>query len=368
MKPASFALIMAGGRGTRFWPASRARYPKQLLKILSAKSLIRETAERVIPLIGRDRTFVVTVREHAPAVRRELAVIPKANCLEEPWGRNTAPCIGLAALELARMDSNAAMIVLPADHWITDVQSFRRLLKTGVRIVAERDVAVTIGIRPSYPETGYGYIVKGKSLAGPNGPAWAVSGFKEKPPFDEAARLLRSGALWNSGIFIWKVRTILELLRDYSLPIYERLEAIRSAMGKQSLRAAKRPLRAAVARHYKDMPSLSVDYAVMEKAAAAGRVVTLAGNFGWSDVGSWAALHRLLARDRSNNAGVGQWLPLDSSDCLIYSPRRLAVVFGLSEAVVIDTPDALFVGNLKKSQDLRAVVAELEKRGYKHLT
>jgi mannose-1-phosphate guanylyltransferase len=369
MKPTSFALIMAGGRGTRFWPVSRARYPKQLLKILSRKSLIRGTADRVIPLVGRTNTFVVTVREHAAAVRRELEIIPKNNHIAEPFGRNTAPCIGLAALEFSRMNSNAVMVVVPADHWITDVKMFRQTLRAALRLAAERDAAVTIGIRPSYPETGYGYIVKGKALSKLNGAsACTVRGFKEKPPPAEAARLLVSGSLWNSGIFIWKVRTILDLLREFNLPVYERLQRILTAMGQASLRAPSAALRAAVERQYKRMPNLSVDHAVMEKAAAAGRVVTLEGNFGWSDVGSWAALHQLLPRDAQNNAGVGQWLSLDSKDCLVYSPQRLAVLLGLREAVVIDTPDALLAGDLKKSQDLRAVVAELEKKGYKHLT
>ena len=360
---------MAGGRGTRFWPVSRAHYPKQLLKILSRKSLIRETAERVIPLAGRRRTFVVTVRDHARAVRRELAVIPKTNCITEPVGRNTAPCIGLAALELAKLDSNAVMIVLPADHWITDVRAFRETLKAGLTIAGQhRDAAVTIGIRPNYPETGYGYILKGKPLRQAEGlPAFHVRGFKEKPPPVEAARLVRAGSLWNSGIFFWRVETILNLLEKFSPRIFRSLEQIAGIMRRANLRRSNARLRAAVARQYGKIPNLSVDHAVMEKAAAAGRVLTLEGNFGWSDVGSWAALHQLLPRNAQGNAGVGKWLTLDACDCLIYSPARLAVVLGLRQAVVIDTPDALLVGDLKRSQDLRAVVAQLEREGYNHL-
>ncbi|MGH7848082.1 MAG: mannose-1-phosphate guanylyltransferase [Candidatus Binatia bacterium] len=364
-----FALIMAGGRGTRFWPVSRAHYPKQLLKIISRKSLVRETADRVLPLVGRSNTFVVTVRDHASAVRRELAVIPRTNYIAEPFGRNTAPCIGLAALELLRKNSNAVMMVVPADHWIADVKSFRQTLKAGMALAAERDVAVTIGIRPSYPETGYGYIIKGKPLPKQNGTfACHVQGFKEKPVLREAVRLLRSGSLWNSGIFIWKVRIILELLREFNAPIYESLQRISQALPQASLGSPSATLRRKVQKEYKVMPNISVDHAVMEKAAATGRVVTLEGNFGWSDVGSWAALHQLLPRDARNNAGVGQWLPVDSQDCLVHSPQRLAVLLGLRDAVVIDTPDALLVGDMRRSQDLRAVVAELEKKGYKNLT
>ena len=364
-----FALIMAGGRGTRFWPVSRAHYPKQLLKIISRKSLIRETAERILPLVGRGNTFVVTVRDHAGAVRRELPVIPKTNYIAEPVGRNTAPCIGLAALELLRVNSNAVMVVVPADHWIADVKTFRQTLKAAMALAAEQDVAVTIGIRPNYPETGYGYIVKGKPLPKRNGTsAYQVRGFKEKPLLREAARLLRSGSLWNSGIFIWKVRTILDLLREFNAPIYESLQRISRALNRTSLGKPGAALRRVIEREYQTMPNISVDHAVMERAAAAARVVTLEGNFGWSDVGSWAALHQLLPRDNRDNAGVGQWLAVDSQACLVYSPQRLAVLLGLREACVIDTPDALLVGDMKRSQDLRAVVAELEKKGYKNLT
>jgi mannose-1-phosphate guanylyltransferase len=360
---------MAGGRGTRFWPVSRAHYPKQLLKILSRKSLIRETAERVIPLVGRRSTFVVTVRDHAQAVRRELGLIPKTNCITEPVGRNTAPCIGLAALELAKVNSNAVMMVLPADHWITDVRAFRETLKAGLAIASQhRDAAVTIGIRPNYPETGYGYIIKGKPLRQSEDlAAFHVRGFKEKPPLAEAARLVRSRALWNSGIFLWRVETILNLLEEFSPRIYRPLVQIAGIMHRVNLRSPNVRLRAAVARQYGKIPNLSVDHAVLEKAAAAGRVLTLEGNFGWSDVGSWAALHQLLPRDAQGNAGAGKWLTLDSHDCLIYSPARLAVLLGLRQAVVIDTPDALLVGDLKRSQDLRAVVAQLEREGYNHL-
>ncbi len=369
MRPTRFALIMAGGRGTRFWPVSRAHYPKQLLKILSRKSLIRETADRVIPLVGRRHTLVVTVREHAQAVRRELGVIPKTNCITEPVGRNTAPCIGLAALELAKLDSNAVMVVLPADHWIADVKAFRETLKTGLAIASQHDdVAVTIGIQPNYPETGYGYIVKGKPLRQSRDlAAFHVRGFKEKPPLAEAARLVRSGSLWNSGIFIWRVETILNLLKEFSPRIYRSLEEIAKIMRHASLRTPTARLRAAVARQYGKMPNLSVDHAVLEKAGAAGRVVTVPGNFGWSDVGSWAALHQLLPRDPQGNGGVGKWLTVDSHDCLIYSPARLAVLLGLRHAAVIDTPDALLVGDLKRSQDLRTLVAQLEREGYNHL-
>jgi mannose-1-phosphate guanylyltransferase len=369
MKSSPFALILAGGRGTRFWPVSRTHRPKQLLKILSRKSLIRETTDRVIPVVGRKNIFVVTVRDHASAVRKELAVVLKVNHIVEPVGKNTAPCIGLAALELMKMDSSAVMVVLPADHWITDVRAFRQTLKTGMAIADAHDAAVTIGIRPSYPETGYGYIVKGAPLKRPNGgPAYGVRGFREKPPLREAARLVRSGSLWNSGIFIWRVSIILKLLQEFSPPIYQGLRRITKVMGQASLCTPNPDLRAAVEREYQRMPNVSVDHAVLEKAALKGRVLTLEGNFGWSDVGSWAALHQLLPRDPGGNSGVGKHLTLDSRNCLVYSRGRLAVLLGMHDAVVIDTPDALLVADIKRSQDLRAVVAELEKKGYNHLT
>lgn len=358
-----FSVIIAGGKGTRFWPLSRARRPKQLLKILSGKSLIEETADRVTALGGRRQTLVVTVADQLAALSHELRSLPKNNFLAEPEGKNTAPCIGLAALEAVRRDPAAVMIVLPADHWVRDNAAFRRTLKTAVALAQRHDRLVTIGIRPEYPETGYGYIVKGKPVGAKSSVAFVVKRFTEKPTLALARNLIRRRALWNSGIFVWKASTLLELLARYQPAIAAALESIRRSAEGKSLANPKPKLRAAIAREYKKMPNLSIDYAVMEKAGAEGEVLTLEADFGWSDVGSWAAVHRMMAKDGNGNASRGRWLGLGAKNCLIHAPHRLVVLLGIENTVVVDTPDALLIGALDRSQEVRDLVDALNRRG-----
>lgn len=360
-------VIIAGGKGTRFWPLSRAERPKQMLKILSRKSLIQETVERLEPLCGRSRILIVTVADQLAALRKELARLPGKNFLAEPEGKNTAPCIGLAALEALRRGGDPVMIVLPADHWVADVSQFRRTLGAAVDLAVETGQLVTIGIRPDYPETGYGYIVKGPAIDNKGGAgAFRVERFTEKPDLETAGRLLSEGALWNSGIFVWRAKTLLDLLRRYQPAIGEALDAIaEKAVGKSTARPS---LRSAIARAYKNMPNISIDYAVLEKAGSEGKVLTLEGDFGWSDVGSWAAVHRLMPKDPDGNAGSGRWLALASKNSLVHASGRLVVLLGLENAVVVDTADALLVADLNKSQEVRELVDELKRRGFGALT
>ncbi len=358
-----YSVIIAGGKGTRFWPLSRSRRPKQLLKILSPKSLLVETAERAFPLGGRNQTLVVTVAEQLGALRRELRALPARNFLAEPQGKNTAPCIGLAALEVVRRNPDAVMIVLPADHWVADVTAFHRTLRAACDLAERHDQLITVGIRPDYPETGYGYIVKGKALDGKKRPAaFRVRRFTEKPAIAKARRLMRQGSLWNSGIFVWKAATLLELLARYQPAIARGLDAIGKAVTGKSLNNSK--LRSVIAKEYREMPSISIDYAVLEPAGSEGRVLTLEADFGWSDVGSWAAVHRMMHKDSEGNAGNGRWLGLGAKNCLVHAPDRLVVLLGLENAVVVDTPDALLVGDLNRSQEVRELVEELKNKGY----
>ncbi|MBM4296247.1 MAG: mannose-1-phosphate guanylyltransferase [Deltaproteobacteria bacterium] len=364
MKSNRYCVIIAGSKGTRFWPLSRAQRPKQLLKILSRKSLIEETAERVVGLGGRDKTIVVTVAEQIDALRRELGALPRGNFIAEPYGKNTAPCIGLAALEIVRRDQTAVMIVLPADHWVANLKAFQQTLKAAVELAARHDHLVTISVRPDYPETGYGYIMKDGALPGGNAAtAFRVKKFTEKPSATVAKKLISQGSLWNSGIFVWRAATLLELLRRYQPQIGAGLEAIANAANRQSLGTPDAKLRAVIAREYKKMPGISIDYALLEKAGAEGKVVTVEADFGWSDVGSWAAVHRMMHKDAHGNAGNGRWLQLGAKNCLIHSPERLIVLLGIENAVVVDTPDALLVGDLNRSQEVRELVDELQRQG-----
>jgi len=363
-----FNVIIAGGKGTRFWPLSRAQRPKQLLKILSRKSLIDETAERVYKLGGRERTLVVTVAEQVGALRKELSALPQNNFIAEPLGKNTAPCIGLAALEVVRRDPNGIMVVLPADHWVADVKGFQRALKSAVALAKKHDRLITIGIRPDYPETGYGYIMKSGPLAASGATAFQVKRFTEKPNAATAKKLMRQGSLWNSGIFVWKASLLLELLNRYQPEIGAALGRIGTAAAGKNLAVPGPALRRTISSEYGKMANISIDFAVLEKAGAEGKVVTVEADFGWSDVGSWSAVHRMMGKDAHGNAGNGRWVQVGAKNCLIHSPDRLVVLLGIDNAVVVDTPDAILVGDLNRSQEVRDIVDELHRQGLGHYT
>jgi len=365
MKSRAYAVIMAGGKGTRFWPLSRPDRPKQLLRILSERSLIRQTVDRVLPLFVRRNTLVVTIEEQWRAVQRELPFLPKANFLIEPQGKNTAPCIGLAAIELMSRDPDAIMAILPADHWVPDRRAFSRTLKTALRLAERHHALITLGIRPVRPETGYGYILRGKKAAR-SIPAYRVRGFEEKPGLKRARQLIRRGALWNSGIFIWRAATVLESLRRFNPAIANGLERIRDAAQGKSLNRLF--LKSIIRREYRKMPNISIDYAVLEKAAAQGKVLALCADFPWSDVGDWAALHRMLPKDPDGNAGVGPWVRFKSKNCLVYSPNRLVALLGVENTVVVETPDAVLVADMKRSQEVKGLLEELDRKGYKRYT
>jgi mannose-1-phosphate guanylyltransferase len=333
------------------------------LKILSRKSLVRETLDRIVPLSGPGQTLVVTVVEQCSALRKELSRLPRGNFLAEPQAKNTAPCIGLAALEVMARNPDAVMVILPADHWVADIQAFRKTINSAVEIARRHDNLVTIGIRPDYPETGYGYIVKGKLFDGKPG-TYRVERFTEKPSEALARRLIRQGSLWNSGIFVWKASLLLELLGRYQPKISRALEQIKKATGGRLLATPAPRIRAVVTREYKRMPSISIDYAVLEPAGAEGKVLTVQADFGWSDVGSWAAVHRMLPHDQNGNAGNGKWLTRGTKNSLIHAEDRLVVLLGIEDAVVVDTPDALLVGDIRRSQEVRELVDDLNKKGY----
>ena len=364
MNPKCYSVIIAGGKGTRFWPLSRSQRPKQLLKILSPKSLIVETADRIMTLSGLERTMVVTVADQLSALRKELPKLPRGNFLAEPQGKNTAPCIGLAALEVVARSPDAVMVILPADHWVKDIHAFRKSIGSAVDLAMRHDTLVTIGIRPDYPETGYGYIVKGRLFGGKSGAAYQVKRFTEKPSISVAQRLIRQGSLWNSGIFVWKASLLLELLQRYQPKIAQALEQIKTATRGKSLGAPSPQIRNVVAREYKKVPNISIDYAVLEKAGSEGKVLTLEADFGWSDVGSWDAVYRMLPHDQNGNAGNGKWLARGAKNSLIHAEDRLVVLLGVEDTVVVDTPDALLVGNIKRSQEVRELVEDLNNKGY----
>lgn len=344
-----YAVVLAGGAGTRFWPRSRGHTPKQLLPILGARTMLQETVARIAPLVASDRVLAVIARAQAAAVRAQLRS-RGVTLLLEPVARNTAAAIAFAALAVARRDPDAVMLVLPSDHAIGDLPTFRADVRLALEVAARTGALVTLGIEPTRPETGYGYIRVGAALRGVRRRVAWVERFVEKPGRTRAEVLLRAGGvLWNTGIFAWRVDAILAALERHLPDLLGPLEA---AVGRGA-----RGLAAAYAR----LPSVSIDTGVLERAA---RVAVVRARFGWSDVGSWAALEPLCATaGNGHNTVRGRAVPIDSRGCFVDSPSRLVALVGVEDLVVVDSPDALLVCRKDRAQDVRLVVDELRRRG-----
>lgn len=349
----AYALILAGGSGTRFWPLSRRSRPKQLLRLFEKKSLLEQAAARIQGFIPPERTFVFTNKLIREQVRRELSGIPSEQIVAEPASRNTAPAIALAACEMARRDPNAVMVVLPSDHLITKRGVFRRTLGLGLKIAAQPGRSVVIGIRPTRPETGYGYIRLGTQESQTRGiGVFRVLEFTEKPPLNTARRYLRSGRyLWNGGMFIWRASTLLGNLQRYQPAMSAAIRRLAEAGGIRSLRA--------LTRLYPRLESISVDYALMEKIKD---VYAVSADLGWSDVGSWATAYELKPKDAQGNVCSPSGYLLDCHENMIVSEKKFTAAIGVSNLVVVETDDALLVCSKDRSQDVGKIVRELERR------
>jgi mannose-1-phosphate guanylyltransferase len=353
------AIVMAGGSGTRFWPASRAGLPKQLLPLAGDKTLLEDTVARLTGLVPPERTLVVTSKRLLPAVRKQLPQLPASALVGEPCKRDTAPCVGLAALLVARHDPDATMAVMPSDHVIAPTARFREAIEQAAALVAEAPGRlVTFGIKPTYPAESFGYIQQGAPLAQPQGaaPAHAVARFKEKPPASVAQEYLAAGNfLWNAGIFVWKASTILEALAARQPECLAHLEAIVAAWDA--------PERDAVFdREFAAIKGISIDYAVLEHATD---VVVIEAPFQWDDLGGWSAVARQRGADAEGNTIVGRHLGIDSVRTIVHSgAEHLVVTMGLEDMLVVHTPDATLVANRSHEEAVRKVVAELEKRGW----
>jgi len=352
------AVIMAGGSGTRFWPLSRHNRPKQVLPIASPRTMIADTVLRLDGLVPIERTFVVTGETHVGHILAGLPpdLIPRV--VAEPFGRDTAACIGLAALHVRRLDADGVMLVMPADQVISPVERFQEVMRGGVEAATQEAALVTFGIKPTYPATGYGYIHRGQRLPDRAGvPVYQVHRFREKPAREVAEDYLASGDYyWNSGIFCWRVSTILDCLRRFTPELYAALERIAGAMAT--------PSEATVLREaYGAIEKISIDYAVMEKAETI-RVVE--ADFAWSDVGSWASVARLRSgeADDSGNVLVGCSKVLDTTDSLVFGqPDHVIGVIGLEGVVVVHTPDATLVCSKERAEDVKLLVERLRKDG-----
>jgi|SRR5581483_9772546 len=352
-----YGLILAGGRGTRFWPKSRRHSAKQVLRLFGDRSLIQQTVDRLGPVLPPERIWILTNEHLRHEIVRQLPEVPKRQILAEPAQRNTAPAIGLAAHILHGIDPESVMGVFPADHVIGKPRPYVRLLKAALR-AARAGKIVVLGIEPRWPETGYGYIEfpKGAQAGSPH--AVPVKRFREKPDAVTAARFVKAGHFyWNAGMFFWRTSVLLEALRQH-LPKTANVLAGLPAFGSRRFPAALQTT-------FPQCENISIDYAVLERAA---NVVGLpAGDIAWNDVGSWNAVYELHARDRAGNALRTHTLIENSSGNYVDAEKKLVALLGVKDLIVVDTPDALLIADRGRAQQVGELVKLLESAGHDHL-
>jgi mannose-1-phosphate guanylyltransferase len=367
-KLAVHAVILAGGRGTRFWPRSRTRTPKQLLNIVGKDTMLEQTIARLRPLIQPDRIWTVTNAEQAAAVRKQVPAAARKRVLAEPIGRNSAAAIALAAIHIRHAaGGDALMAVLPADHYIEQAAKYREIVTAALDVARHPGHMVVLGIPPTRPETGFGYVERMTESIGTKGfPVFAVLRFTEKPELKLAQEYVATGNYhWNAGMFFWLVSTFLENLKQFLPKTHAALEKLSASIGTHSY---ERKLRAI----YPKLENISVDYAVLEpatRAEGAPRVFVIPAEVGWSDIGSWGAVHGLLLDKNSTdgNVFVSPGYALDARGNLISSPGKYAVVIGVHDLIVVDTPDALLICPRDRTQDVGKIVKWLEEQRRKDL-
>lgn len=344
------AVIMAGGRGERFWPKSRSSCPKQFLSLTSdGETMIQKTTKRLLPLIAAEDIFVVTNNDYVDLAQQQLEMIPHENIIAEPLARNTAPCIGLAAAIIMHKYEDALMIVLPSDHLIKYEDIFLDALKKAVNCAKQDRNLVTIGITPDYPETGYGYIKfsKGEDI-------YKVERFVEKPDINTAREYLASEQyLWNSGMFVWKASSIMYNIQQLLPDVYDGLMRIKNSISSDSFEQV-------LYKEFEQFKSESIDYAVMEKAKD---IYTVPGSFGWDDVGSWLAVERINQTDADDNYIDGDAATVNSCRCVICADKRFVAAVGLEDIIIVDAEDALLVCSKNNAQDVKKVIEYLKKSG-----
>ncbi len=344
------ALIMAGGRGERFWPRSRRNMPKQFLSLTGdGRTMIQLTVERISPMVDMQDIFIATNKDYKKLVMEQLPEIPEENILCEPVGRNTAPCIGLGAVHIARKYEDAIMMVLPSDHLIKYNSMFVSTLKDAAEIAEDGNNLVTIGITPDYPETGYGYIKFDPEHQ--LGRAYEVERFVEKPTLEVAKEYLESEEyLWNSGMFVWKVSSILDNLNRFMHTTYEGLIRIQMAIATEEAETV-------LEKEFTEFESESVDYGIMEKAE---NIYTLPGTFGWDDVGSWLAVGRIRKTNEMGNVVNGNIITINSKNCIIEGSEKLIAAVGLDDMIIVDTEDATLICDKEAAGDIKKVLENLK--------
>jgi mannose-1-phosphate guanylyltransferase len=349
-----YAAIMAGGVGTRLWPLSRQTRPKQALPLIGDRTLFQLAVDRLRPLFLREHIIVVTGRKQAEVLRPQAPELPEENFVLEPLGRDSGPAVGLGAIHLQRRDSDAVMAMLTADHYIAQEERFRAALAAAEK-VARTGKIVTLGIKPDFPSTGYGYIRRGKSLGKFDGfEVFDAVKFTEKPNAETASVFFEGGQYsWNSGMFVWHVERLLAEFQRQRPQIYGQLMAIADALGTPDQAQVLNEI-------WPQMEKISIDYAIME---GAGDVAVIPVEIGWSDVGSWATLLGIIPGDDQGNVVSGDHLAIDTSNTLVRSETRLVVTVGLENMIIVDTDDALLICPRDRAQDVKAIVDHLKQSG-----
>jgi mannose-1-phosphate guanylyltransferase len=361
MQRSTYVVIMAGGIGSRFWPVSRTDYPKQFLDILgTGETLIQQTFKRFEQLVPVENIYVVTSTDYAGIVEKQLPMLPKENILSEPERKNTGPCIAYASFKILQKDANASIIVAPADHLILDQQAFEAVCIQALQFInTHHDALLTLGIKPSYANTGYGYIQFKKEAAQPG--VHKVINFTEKPDAQRAAKFVSSGEyLWNSGIFVWKARSIISSIEKYMYGLFQLFKEKESWLGTSFERLM-------IADIYAVCENASIDVGVMEKA---GNVYIIPSSFRWSDLGTWNSAWENMGKDVRNNAVAGNGVVvIDTAQCVVHaSDEKLVVLQGLQNYIVVDTTDVLLICQKEKEQDIKNYVSEVKKlKGERYL-
>lgn len=340
-----YAIIMAGGVGSRFWPRSKKKLPKQLLNIFGGTTMIQATVERLSGLIEKENIFIITNELQSPEIRNQLSELPAENIIEEPFGRNTAACIGLAEIIIKAKNPDAVTIVLPADHIIKDAELFKATISSAAKFANDSKGLVTIGILPTRPETGYGYIQINDTPIDYN--IYKVVTFAEKPNYATALRFVESGDfMWNSGMFIWRADVILDEIKNLMPDLHEGLVNIEACFNSANYKDELKKI-------YAQLKKISIDYGIMEKS---NKVYLTKGSFNWSDVGSWEEVYQLSEKNESGNAVIGKVYTNSVMDSYIYSPDKVTAVIGLDNVIVIHHEDAVLVCRRDNAQDVKEIV------------
>ncbi|NGP87172.1 mannose-1-phosphate guanylyltransferase [Fodinibius halophilus] len=353
------AVVMAGGSGTRFWPRSTEQHPKQFLNIFGDRTMLQSTVERIEALVPAERVWVITNDKYVDLVQKQLPDLPTENIVGEPVGRNTAPCVAAAATLIEDRDPEATMVVLPADHLISDTDTFLSILKSAESKAADSNALVTIGIKPDRPETGYGYVEYDEEHSESHGDheVKKVAQFREKPDRETAEQFIKAGNfLWNSGMFVWQASTILEEFSEHLPEINQEIEKLRSSLTTGSQKDA-------VDKFYHACPSISIDYGIMERSKS---VFVVPGSFGWNDVGSWRAVYDLRSKDENGNVIETDHATFaHSKNNLIHSNSdKMIALIGVENIAVVETDTAIMVCNLDDSQGIKDVVNYMRKNDH----